>query len=263
MFRDKHVLITGASSGIGAALARQFAKAGARIALVARREERLAALADELKAIGAAAVMVIPADLVEEDAAGRVLAEARGAFGPVDVLVNNAGVGEYGLFAGKDLADLERMTRLNVLAVLRLTHLALPDMITRRAGQILNIASTAAFQPTPHMAAYGATKAFVLSLSMGLWEELRKTGIGVTCVCPGPVRTEFFDRGGFGARQTDWARIGFDADQLAELAMERLGAKQALYIPGMLNKVTTFIERFFPLAIVTRITGKILGPGKR
>ena len=263
MFRDKHILITGASSGIGAALARQFAKAGARVSIVARRVDRLTTLADQLKAEGAAAITVIRADLVETDAVEHVLAETRRAFGPVDVLVNNAGVGEYGGFAGQNLDDLDRLTRLNVLAVLRLTHQALADMVPRRAGHILNIASTAAFQPTPHMAVYGASKAFVLSFSMALWEELRKSGIGVTCICPGPVKTEFFDRGGFDARQADWVRLGFDADRLAELAMRKLTARRPVYIPGILNKIGAFGRHTASLPLVTRISGKILGPGTK
>jgi hypothetical protein len=261
LFSDKHVLITGASSGIGQALARQFAKARSRVTLVARRAGRLAALADELQADGAACAMVAD-DLVEPAAAERVLAEARGAFGPIDVLVNNAGIGDYGPFAEKNLDDLERVVRLNVLALMRLTHLALPDMLSSRAGHILNVASTAAFQPTPHIAVYGASKAFVLSFSMSLWDELRKTGVRVTCVCPGPVKTEFFDRGGYEARKIDWVRLGFEPNRLAELIMARIAAGRCLYVPGILNKIGTFAQRLAPLPLVTRISGRILRPGK-
>jgi hypothetical protein len=116
-------------------------------------------------------------------------------------LVNNAGAGEYGKFATQELAALERMMSLNMNAVVRLTHAVLPGMIERRRGRILNIASTAAFQPTPFMAVYGATKAFIRSWSLALWWELRSKGVHVTCVCPGPVRTEFFDRGGYERRK--------------------------------------------------------------
>ncbi len=258
MFRDKHVVVTGASSGIGQSLARQFAQAGARVSLVARRTDKLTGLADELKAATGRAA-VITADLVEPGACERVPTDARAVFGPIDVLVNNAGVGEYGLFPGQQLADLEHLVQLNVLAVLRLTHRILPEMIERRTGHVINIASTAAFQPTPYMAVYGASKAFVLNFSMALWSELRKTGLRVTCVCPGPVRTGFFDRGGYHTRKVDWVRLGFDSDDFARLTMKYLRRGRSVCVPGILNKISAFSRHLAPLPLVTRISGKILG----
>jgi len=258
MFRDKHVVVTGASSGIGRSFARQFAQAGARVSLVARRTEKLAALADELKT-NASQTAVITADLVASGACERVLADARAAFGPIDVLVSNAGVGEYGLFPGQQLADLEHLVHLNVLAVLRLTHQVLPEMLERRTGHLINIASTAAFQPTPYMAVYGASKAFVLNFSMALWNELRKTGLRVTCVCPGPVRTGFFDRGGYHTRKVDWVRLGFDSDDFARVTMKYLKQGRSVCVPGLLNKLGAFSRHLAPLPLVTRISGKILG----
>ncbi|MCB9858204.1 MAG: SDR family oxidoreductase [Phycisphaerales bacterium] len=259
-FRDQRIIVTGASSGIGAALARGFAAAGGHVALVARRRERLAVLASELSG-GPGKGVVVEADLTEADSAGRVVAEAEaGLGGRIDVLVNNAGIGDYGAFPGTSLADIERMMTLNMNAVVRLTHAVLPGMIQRRRGHILSIASTAAFQPTPHMAVYGATKAFVLSFSMGIWAEVRKKGVGVTCVCPGPVETEFFDRGGFESRKGDFSRVAMSPERVAAEAIWALRGRRTVYVPGWKNKVGAVMQRFAPMRTVTRITGKVLGP---
>lgn len=260
MFRDKTLLITGASSGIGQALALRFARAAALLLLVARRADRLDALADRIAADGPRP-HVIPADLTEAGACARVLDEARRLAGRVDGLVNNAGVGEYGPFAGQDPDALEAMMRLNMLALVRLTRGVLPDMLARRAGHILNIASTAAFQPTPHMAVYGATKAFVLSFSMAVWHEVRRRGVHVTCVCPGPVNTEFFDRGGFESRRNDFARGAHEPEQIAEAALAALSAGRAARIPGVRNKLGAFLQRFAPLRTTTQVAAKLLAAG--
>lgn len=259
MFHEKTVLITGASSGIGSALARRFARANARLILVARREDRLAALAEELRSNGLE-VYIIVADLVEPSACDKIVSETKEAAGPIDVLVNNAGIGEYGRFYEKDLGALENMMQLNMSAVVRLTHRVLPDMIDRRSGHILNIASTAAFQPTPHMSVYGATKSFVLSFSLALWHEVRRRGICVTCVCPGPVRTEFFDRGGYETQKSHMIRLAIDPDQIAEAAYTKLLQARTTHIPGTLNKLGAFLVRFAPLRTVTKVSAKLLAP---
>ncbi|MCG8405048.1 MAG: SDR family oxidoreductase [Phycisphaerales bacterium] len=259
MFRQKNVLITGASSGIGSALAERFAQAGAQLVLVARRKDRLTALTKELKVHGVA-VHNIVADLVEPGACDRIVSEAKRAVGRIDVLVNNAGVGEYGRFHEQDVDVLENMMQLNMSALVRLTHRVLPDMIERRSGHLLNIASTAAFQPTPYMCVYGATKSFVLNFSLSLWEELRRRGIGVTCVCPGPVKTEFFDRGGFETQKSHMTRLAMSADQIAESAYTKLSQGRTAHVPGMLNKLGTILVRFAPLRTVTRISSKLLAP---
>lgn len=282
MFGDKIVLVTGASGGIGAALARRFGRDGAQLVLVARREDRLRALAEELGSAGADQgksqpgepdrprqsepgrlrpghpVKIIVADLVEDGACRQVMSEAVAAFGRVDVLVNNAGIGEYGDFAAKDLAATERMMQLNMTALVQLTHLALPGMLSRREGWILNVASAAAFQPTPYMAAYGATKAFVLSFSMGLWEEVRRAGVVVTCMCPGPVKTEFFDRGGFLERKQEFTRLSLEPDRIAEVSYSALAGKNPFRLPGRLNALGALLTRFVPLKTVTKLVGKVL-----
>jgi len=259
MYKDKVILITGASSGIGAALARRFARDRATLVLVARRQDRLASLADEL--MHHTAAFTIAADLAADGAPARVIAEANRLAGRIDVLVNNAGVGEYGEFRRQDPAALDRMMRLNTTAVVQLTRAALPAMIERRSGAILNIASTAAFQPTPYMAVYGGTKSFVRNFSLALWCELRDTGVTVTCVCPGPVRTEFFDHGGYESRRDDFQRLAADPDWLAEKARAALIRKKVISTPGAINWLGAFLTRFGWPRLVTRISARILGPG--
>ena len=260
-FQDRVVLITGASSGIGEALARRFARDGARLVLVARRADRLGTIAAELhKSGGAAEAIAIPADLVEGGACERIFSHAERAMGPIDVLVNNAGVGEYGEFAAKDLAACEHMMRLNMNALVRLTHLALPGMLARCRGWIMNLASLASFQPTPYMTVYGATKAFVKQFSLGLGEEVRRRGVVVTCICPGPVKTGFFSRGGYETRMKDFTRLAAEADAVAQIAYRALLKKKPLCVPGRLNALGVFLERFAPTSALTRAAGRILGP---
>lgn len=257
MFRGKTILITGASSGIGRAMARRFGRAGARIVLVGRRADRLEALARELRANGEEASIIV-ADLIEPASCERVVSEAKQAAGPVDVLINSAGVGEYGRFREQDLEAVDRMMQLNMTALVRLTHMVLREMVERRSGHIVNIASTAAFQPTPYMSVYGATKAFVLSFSVSLWEEVRRRGVRVTCIAPGPVETEFFDRGGYESRKGMFTRTALDADWLADAAYDKVIRGGPAYVPGLLNKLGAWLQRFLPLRTVTRLSGKVL-----
>lgn len=226
--------------------------------LVARRKDRLDAMAEELqRARPGIEVRVHAADLSDAAECDRTMAAA-GA--DLDVLVNNAGVGEYGEFAAQDAAALERMMRLNMHAIVRLTRGLLPGMLERRRGWILNIASLAGFQPTPYMAVYGGTKSFVLDFSMSLWQEVRKRGVQVTCVCPGPVATEFFDRGGYGDRRADFTKKAADPVWIAEQAYDALVRRKPVLIPGASNKLAAFLQRFVPLKLVTKVSGKLLGP---
>lgn len=262
MFQNRSVLITGASSGIGAALARRFAREGARLILVARRADRLAQLAQELSA-PQRPVFITVADLTDAEGYQRVLRTISEREGGVDVLVNNAGIGEYGPFIEKKPADDERMMHLNMDVLVRLTHVVLPAMLERRCGWILNVASMASFQPCPYMGVYGATKAFVLNHSLALREELRGTGVSVTAVCPAGVKTEFFDRGGFDDRRDQFMKIACEPDFVADKALRALKKRQAYVIPGVKNVLTVFIQRFTPLTVVTRIAAKILGPTQK
>jgi hypothetical protein len=216
------VLITGASSGIGLELARLFAADGHDLILVARRADRLEALAGELRVGHAVTVHVWPEDLGDRDAPARLHARALAENLFVETLVNNAGFGALGDFAELPLDRQLAMIDVNLRALTELTHRFLPDMRRHRRGRILNVASMAAFQPGPHMAVYYATKAYILLLSEALSAELAGSGVSVTCLCPGVTRTEFQDAAGMagsrllairGLSAERVARIGYSAMQ--------------------------------------------------
>ena len=260
MFQNRTVLITGASSGIGAALARRFAREGARLILVARRADRLAHLAQELSS-PSRSVFITIGDLVTPEGFDRVVRTVNEREGGVDILVNNAGIGEYGLFEEDDAASDERMMHLNMDVLVRLTRLVLPGMLERRCGWILNVASLAAFQPCPYMGVYAATKSFVLSHSLALREEVRQRGVTVTALCPAGVKTEFFDRGGFDERREAFLKMAWDVNFVADKAVDGLKKRKAFVIPGASNVFSVFIQRFVPLTWVTHVAARILGPG--
>ena len=256
-------LVTGASAGIGKELAGRFAAGGHDLILTARRADDLRQLADELTRAHAAACHVLPADLADP-AAPRQLFDDLTARGLVtDVLVNNAGFGVYGPFAEADPDRLLDMVRVNVLALTHLTRLVLPGMIERGRGRVLNVASTAAFQPGPLMAGYYATKAFVLSLSEALSEEVKGTGVTVTCLCPGPTRTEFVDRAGMeGVAIFDSPGV-MAAGPVADLGYRATMRGQRVAVPGVLNWLGTVGAKFVPrvvlLPVVKRIQAKRTG----
>jgi short-subunit dehydrogenase len=218
-------LITGASSGIGTELARIHAATGGDLVLVARRRERLDALKSELESAHGITVTVIAEDLAVADAAEKVFAATQAAGVEVDILINNAGFGGHGKFHQQELGRAQAMMHLNMVTLTELCHLYLQGMVQRNRGQILNVASTAGFMPGPLQAVYYATKAFVLSLSQAIANELGDTAVTVTALCPGPVKTEFveeanlegiamFDRS---ASAADVARCGYDAMVKGEL----------------------------------------------
>src|SRR5277367_149242 len=190
----KTALITGASFGIGLELARIFAREGYSLVLVARTADRLRQLASELEKNHGTRSLILAVDLTDPGASAYVLDQTTRADLQVDVLVNNAGFGQYGLFAENDLEECLRQIQLNITTLTHLTRLYLPAMIERKTGGILNVASTAAFQPGPLMAVYFATKAYVLHFSEALANELHGKGVTVSCLCPGPTATEFQER---------------------------------------------------------------------
>jgi uncharacterized protein len=191
-YAGKTALITGASSGIGAAFARALAARRMNLILVARSQAKLRALADELAGQQAIHTEVIAADLSREGAAQEILAQTDQRRRTVDLLINNAGFATFGAFDGLALDRELEEVRLNVAAVVALTRLFLPGMLARRAGGVINLASVVGFHPAPYMAVYGATKAFVLSFTEALWAECRGRGVRVLALCPGPVETPFF-----------------------------------------------------------------------
>ncbi len=247
-------LITGASSGLGAEFARQLAREKYDLILTARRTGRLNAVAEEAKGLGAPTVRVIPSDLAPAPAAGVLYDRLTGEGVAVDYLVNNAGFGTRGRF---DRLELERELEqigLNVGALVALTRLFLPAMVERGHGTIINVASTAAFQPIPFMATYGATKAFVLSFSQAIAEELRGTGVTVMALCPGPVRTEFQQ-----VAETDTAAVpSFAFSDAKAVVMQAISAAKrgkSLQISGALNLIMLEAQRIAPRSLVTRVTG--------
>ncbi|RST29630.1 SDR family oxidoreductase [Sphingomonas ginkgonis] len=244
-------LITGASAGLGVDFARQLGARGHTLVLAARRIDRLRALAAEL---GNARPVAI--DLSEPRAAERLLADLAVHGEHVDWLVNNAGFGLTGRVAEQDGARLRQMIDLNCGALTELAHAVLPGMIERRGGAILNVASTAAFQPGPGMAVYFATKAFVLSFTEALHEEVRPHGIKVSALCPGPTRTEFGDVAGFRGNGLS-ERLSADSASVVKAGIEGLEKNRAVVIPGAANKLGAQGHRLLPRGALRRIAGSI------
>jgi short-subunit dehydrogenase len=239
-------LITGASAGLGLEFARQLAGKGHRLVLVARRRERLEALAAELG--DARAVQL---DLSRPGATGELMADIIRHGETVDLLVNNAGFGLSGQFAELDGGRQREMIDLNCRTLAELAHAVLPDMIARRSGGIVNVASTAAFQPGPGMAVYFATKAFVLSFSEALHDEVKRHGVKVSCLCPGPTRTEFRSVSGFDPKGR-LAKISADAASVVRAGLKGLDANRAVVVPGLANKMISQAHRLLPRAVMRR-----------
>lgn len=238
-------LITGASGGIGLELAHVFAAHGHPLILVARSLEKLEALAQELRERYRVAVHVISADLGAPGAAERLLAEVAQRSLTVEVLVNNAGFGLYGSYLELEGAQEQAMIQLNVAVLTDLTKRFLPSMVERRRGGVLNVASTAAFQPGPGMAVYYATKAYVLSYSEALHHELQGTGVTVTALCPGPTRSGFQSVAGFGQKPAI-ERVMMEARPVAEQGYEAFMKGRSVRIPGLLNQLGAFSMRLVP-----------------
>jgi len=251
----KTALITGASFGIGMEFARIFAREGYNLVLVARSADRLRQLAAELEKAHGARSLILAADLSDPGAPAYVLDQTTRADIPIDMLVNNAGFGQYGYFAENDLEECLRQIQLNVTALTHLTRLYLPAMIERSSGRILNVASTAAFQPGPLMAVYFATKAYVLHFSEALANELHGTGVTVSCLCPGATATEFHKR----ANATSMKLLKFgsmDAAVVAEDGYRALMAGKPVVISGVKNWLLAQSVRFSPRRLVTAIARK-------
>ena len=252
---ERVTLITGASAGIGTELARVFASHGHRVALVARRADRLTALAGEITAAGGTAPIVIPCDLVQPDAGDRI-AEALTAAGvEVEYVVNNAGFGLFGRAVQRDRADQLDMITVNIRALTDLS-LRFSDQLIRNRGGLLNVGSIAGFLPGPGMAVYYATKAYVLSFTEAMRAELAPHGVRVTVLCPGPVPSEFQARAGF--------RPGFDSAVLkvlpasvAQQAYRGLMANKRAVMPGLGIKMVPFLLRLFPRSFILGAVGRL------
>lgn len=248
-------LITGASSGIGAAFARKLARRGRNLLLVARSEDKLIALCNEVGRVSGIRAQYVVMDLTEADAPARLLAETQRRELLVDMLVNNAGFGSMGDFTRLDLNNELEIIDLNVKSLVELTHRFLGPMRDNRQGTIINVASTAAFQAVPFMATYAATKAFVLSFSEAIAEENRTYGIHVMALCPGVTDTNFFaasniDRPPMRTVQTP--------DEVVDAALRGLPRKKSVVVSGWTNWFMVEAERFVPRGLVTRVAGKAL-----
>ncbi len=248
---SKKVLITGASSGIGLEFAHLFARDNYDLTLVARNEEKLEKLKKDLEEKYNSNIKIIIADLSKKENSKIVFEKS----GPVDVLVNNAGFGLTGEFAKNDLERELDMIELNISSLTALTKLFLPSMLENKSGKILNVASTAAFQPGPFMAVYFATKAYVLHFSEALVVELAGTGVSVTALCPGPTKTNFEKTAG---RNDFFKGKILTAKRVAEIGYQAMKKNKTFIITGTKNKVLIWLNRLTPRNIVAKIVGKLI-----
>ncbi len=248
-------LITGASSGIGAAFARKLAARGRNVLLVARSEDKLIALCNELGRLTSIRAQYVALDLGQPDAAAQLFEETQKRELEIDMLINNAAFGSMGDFAKLDLDRELQMIQLNISALVELTHRFLPPMRERKRGAIINVASTAGFQAVPYMASYAATKAFVLCFSEALWEENRLHGVHVMALCPGVTETNFFEASGIDRPPM---RTIQTAEEVVETALRGLHRKKSVVISGWTNWFAVEAERFVPRSMVTKVAGKAL-----
>jgi uncharacterized protein len=248
-------LITGASSGIGAAFARKLAARGRNVLLVARSEDKLITLCNELGRLTSIRAQYVALDLQRPEAPLQLLEETQNRGLEIEMLINNAGFGSMGEFAKLDLNRELEMIQLNVTALVELTHRFLQPMRERKSGTIINVASTAGFQAVPYMSTYAATKAFVLSFSEALWDENRKHGVHVMAVCPGVTETNFFETAGMNHPPM---RIIQTPEDVVETTLRALARQKSTVISGWANRFTIEAERILPRSLVTKVAGKAL-----
>jgi len=254
-------LITGASSGIGLDFSRVFAQVGYDLVLTARNEANLDRVAAEIRERHPnRTVRVVPSDLATPGAVEDLFAAVRREEVTVDVLVNNAGFARRGAFADSDLAVDLAMLRVNVDALTALTRLFVTEMVARRAGKILNVASTAAFLPGPYMATYYATKAYVLSFSEAIAEELRGSGVTVTCLCPGATRTQFAERAGVSDLPFFSSSLSMSSERVAWFGYRAMMNGETVAIPGGVNRLSARVFPVIPRRLLTKAIHRIQRP---
>ena len=255
-------LVTGASSGIGTIFARQLAQRGQNLVLVARSQEKLQAIADELSQQNGIQATVIPQDLTAPDATESLFQQLEQLGIQIDVLVNNAGFGVYGEFAEGDREQHLNMLQLNILVLVDLAHRCLQGMKARRSGSILNISSTAAFQPIPYFATYAASKSFVLSFSEALWYEGREYGVKVLGVCPGPTETQFFKDAGFPDSMKVAGQGYASPEAVVDEALKALDRGESNVVTGGLNnQLLVNAGRFLPREVLVKAVGNLFKAG--
>jgi uncharacterized protein len=253
----KWALVTGASAGIGLALAEELAAAGANLVIGARRTDRLESLATRLRSGRGVKVEVLPADLADPAAPGQICAFTQAKSLSIELLVNNAGFGAYCPFHQVDLARQMEMVQVNCAAVVHLTHLYLEEMVARRHGDILIVASVAGFQAVPYISAYAATKAFDLRFAEGIAEEVRRYGVHVCALCPGSTSTEFREVAGQPERTFHGSET---AEKVARVGLRALAAGKSSVISGLKNNINVEGQRLVPRSLVSRVAASMFEP---
>lgn len=259
---DGTCLITGASAGIGAEFARLMAERGYNVTLAARRIDRLTELAAEIEETHEVSAVAVACDVTDAAQRKELLDSIAARGSRVDILINNAGIGTAHGFLADSTETQIRQIEVNVIALTALTHMVLPDMIERGSGAILNVGSTAGFQPMPRQSVYAASKAFVNSFSQGLAQELRETGVSVTVLCPGPVRTEFFgeDQERFESDSPGWAWQ--DADECAREGIDAMFKRKRVHVPKAVNKAGALSAKFTPSRLTVEVLDRFWPVGK-
>lgn len=257
----KTALVTGASSGIGATFAKELAKRNYNLVLVARSQDKLEHLASELAKNHKIKAQVIAQDLTEPSAGQKVFDEVQSQGVVVDLLINNAGFGDYGTFGDRPLSKQMTMIQLNIAAVVELTGLFLPLMQQRQNGSIINVASIAAFQPIPYMSVYAASKAFILSFTEALWAENQDNGINILVSCPGPTESQFYDRADFPENATGMNTMSMaSAEKVVQETLQALDNKQSTVVAGgFANQVIANLPRIVPRDLLVKAVGKQFG----
>ncbi|MFZ0301792.1 MAG: SDR family oxidoreductase [Terracidiphilus sp.] len=255
VFKDRWAVVTGASAGIGVALARELARHGAKLVLTARRYDRLQKLAGEFAAAGTETRIVV-ADLNDPAAPQQIYDATEGAGLIVDIVINNAGLGQYGPFIAGSVEQELSQVRVNCEAVVRLSRLFIPRMVERRRGWMLVVASTASYQPLPYYATYAATKAFDRFFAQGLAAEVARYGVTVTTLCPGPTESEFFAV----ARTRAFDRRRQPAEEVARLGIRGLERGKLTVIPNFAGHVGAMAARLLPVGFIVRTVERIVRP---
>ena len=250
---NKTALITGASVGIGSEFCKLFAKEGYDLVLVARSQDKLETLAEELQSQYQITAHVIAKDLTKPEAAQEIFSETQDKNLTIDVLVNNAGIGSSGKFTDLDLVAELNMIQLNVTSLVALCHLYGKAMSERKQGGILNVASTAAFQSGPYMANYYASKSYVLLFSEGLHEELKKDGVSVTALCPGPTATEFFNAADMTSTNLAKSPLIMPASKVARIGYNAMNKNKAVVVPGLINNLMAQSVRISPRLVIRKV----------
>jgi len=260
-FKNTTALVTGASSGIGKAFARELASQGAHLVLVSRNAQRLEQEAEDLRIRFGVKVHVFPEDLERAEDRLELFAWIQKSGITVDVLVNNAGLAHYGSFVETSFEDTSAMLALNVQALVHLTRLFLPTMMEKKTGGVLNVASTAGFQPLPNLSIYAATKAFVLNFSEALWAECKRRGVRVFCLCPGNTLTRFHQTAGIDKQRMFFSASSLDVARFALRKFLKTNQPSAIY--GFWNKLMIYAERLSPRRLTVFFTGLMYRSGEK